>query len=150
MRKFGALLQVSFWGMLYSMNLSGISRKGQRSGIGILVLAGGLMLALSASYSVGLAAALSAQGALDLLPEVVDPLSGEPLPPGRPGELVLTTLQREALPLIRYRTGDMAVLTETPCACGSPLPRLQRVLGRIVHGPNGIEVTHPRKGGPVR
>ena len=88
--------------------------------------------------------------ALDLLPEVVDPLSGEPLPPGRPGELVLTTLQREALPLIRYRTGDMAVLTETPCACGSPLPRLQRVLGRIVHGPNGIEVTHPRKGGPVR
>ena len=68
MRKFGALLQVSFWGMLYSMNLSGISRKGQRSGIGILVLAGGLMLALSASYSVGLAAALSAQGALDLLP----------------------------------------------------------------------------------
>lgn len=88
--------------------------------------------------------------ALDLLPEVVDPLSGDPLPPGRPGELVLTTLQREALPLIRYRTGDMAVLTETPCACGSPLPRLQRVLGRIAHGPNGIEVTHPRKGGSAR
>lgn len=88
--------------------------------------------------------------ALDLLPEVIDPLSGEVLPPGQPGELVLTTLQREALPLIRYRTGDMAVLTKTPCACGSPLPRLQRVLGRIVHGPEGVRVTHPRKGGPAR
>ena len=88
--------------------------------------------------------------ALDLLPEVVDPRSGEPLPPGQPGELVLTTLQREALPLIRYRTGDMVILTERPCACGSPLPRLERVLGRIVHGPDGIAVGHPPKGGGVR
>lgn len=88
--------------------------------------------------------------ALDLLPEVIDPLSGEPLPPGQPGELVLTTLQREALPLIRYRTGDMVVLTEAPCACGSPLPRLKRVLGRIEYGAEGVRVTHPRKGGPAR
>lgn len=85
--------------------------------------------------------------ALDLLPEVVDPLSGEPLPPGQPGELVLTTLQREALPLIRYRTGDMVILEERPCACGSPLPRLRAVLGRIVRGPDGLRLAHPAKGG---
>lgn len=88
--------------------------------------------------------------ALDLLPEVIDPLTGETLPPGQPGELVLTTLQREALPLIRYRTGDMVVLTERPCACGSPLPRLERVLGRIEHGPDGVRVAHPPKGGGAR
>ena len=45
-----------------------------------------------------------------LLAEVIDPDSGEPLPPGAVGELVLTTLQREALPLLRYRTGDLASL----------------------------------------
>lgn len=85
--------------------------------------------------------------ALDLLPEVVDPLGDAPLPPGQPGELVLTTLQREAMPLIRYRTGDMVRLDERPCACGSPLPRLRAVLGRIERGPEGLRLTHPAKGG---
>ena len=87
--------------------------------------------------------------ALDLLPEVVDPLGGAPLPPGQPGELVLTTLQREAMPLIRYRTGDMVILRDDVCACGSPLPRLQAVLGRIERGPEGMRLTHPAKGGGV-
>lgn len=68
MRKFGALLKVSFWGMLYSMNLAGGSRKRRVSGAGILALAGGLMLALSASYSFSLSTVLSQQGMLDLLP----------------------------------------------------------------------------------
>lgn len=85
--------------------------------------------------------------ALDLLPEVVDPLSDAVLPPGQPGELVLTTLQREAMPLIRYRTGDMVILRDDVCACGSPLPRLHRVLGRIERGPEGLRLTHPAKGG---
>ena len=46
----------------------------------------------------------------ELFAEIVDPDSGAPLPPGAPGELVLTTLRREAMPLIRYRTGDLAVM----------------------------------------
>lgn len=67
----------------------------------------------------------------ELLLEVIDPASGAPLPPGSRGELVVTTLRREAAPLLRYRTGDEAVLVDAPCACGSDLPRLQRVFGRL-------------------
>ncbi|RME91255.1 MAG: phenylacetate--CoA ligase family protein, partial [Verrucomicrobia bacterium] len=48
-------------------------------------------------------------------PEVVDPRTGEPLPPGAEGELVLTTLCKRAMPMIRYRTRDITVLVETPC-----------------------------------
>lgn len=73
----------------------------------------------------------------DLLVEIVDPLSGDPLPDGSPGEIVITTLTREAMPLIRYRTGDVAALLPGPCACGSPLRRLGPVRGRVertVHG----------------
>lgn len=55
----------------------------------------------------------------DLLFEVVDPQTGEILPDGQEGELVLTTLNRTAMPLIRYRTGDVARLIRTPCACGA-------------------------------
>ncbi|AGW12800.1 DVU_1553 family AMP-dependent CoA ligase [Megalodesulfovibrio gigas] len=62
---------------------------------------------------------------LDLHLEVIHPDSGTPLPPGEPGELVLTTLARRGMPLIRYRTGDLARLLPGPCACGSPLPRLE-------------------------
>ena len=51
------------------------------------------------------------------------PDSGAPLPPGTPGELVLTTLRREAMPLIRYRTGDLAVMDSAGSIC--------RVFGRI-------------------
>jgi phenylacetate-CoA ligase len=75
------------------------------------------------------------------LPEVVDPDSGEPLPEGEEGELVFTTLTKEALPLLRYRTGDIASLTRAPCACGRELARMSPVRGRrddmlIVRGVN--------------
>src|SRR5712692_4475479 len=52
------------------------------------------------------------------LPEVVEPTSGESLESGREGELVLTTLSKRALPMIRYRTGDITALTVEPCRCG--------------------------------
>ena len=52
------------------------------------------------------------------LTEVVDPQSGEPLPDGAEGELVFSTLTKEALPLLRFRTGDIAAVDPAPCACG--------------------------------
>src|SRR6266516_1823451 len=52
------------------------------------------------------------------LPEIVDPDTGDPAEPGRLGELVLTTLTKEALPVIRYRTGDVTTLMDDPCGCG--------------------------------
>ncbi|MCG0239840.1 MAG: phenylacetate--CoA ligase, partial [Firmicutes bacterium] len=75
------------------------------------------------------------------LPEVVDPETGEPLPPGTYGELVFTTLTKEAFPVIRYRTGDIAALYPEPCRCGRTLVRMSRVKGRaddmlIVRGVN--------------
>jgi phenylacetate-CoA ligase len=75
------------------------------------------------------------------LPEVLDPVTLEPVPPGTVGELVLTTLTKEALPLIRYRTRDLTTLDPTPCACGRTLVRIGRIVGRtddmlIVRGVN--------------
>jgi phenylacetate-coenzyme A ligase PaaK-like adenylate-forming protein len=64
------------------------------------------------------------------LVEVVDPASGEPVPPGTLGELVFTTLTREATPVLRYRTGDIASLDRSPCPCGRTLPRMSKVVGR--------------------
>ena len=55
------------------------------------------------------------------LPEVVDPESGEQLPEGELGVLVLTTLTKQALPLVRYWTGDLASLGSEPCSCGRRL-----------------------------
>jgi len=66
----------------------------------------------------------------DLYVEIVDPLSGKPLPDGDPGELVFTTLNRRAMPLIRYRTGDIAGFLPELCPCGSILQRLGKVQGR--------------------
>ena len=66
----------------------------------------------------------------DLLIEIVDPRTGARLAPGEPGEIVITTLRNEAMPLIRYRTGDISRLLAEPCGCGSTLPRLGRVDGR--------------------
>ena len=63
-------------------------------------------------------------------PEVVDPKSGEPLPEGERGELVLTSLVREAFPLIRYRTGDLSSLWSAKCECGRTLRKMSRVSGR--------------------
>ena len=63
--------------------------------------------------------------------EAVDPNTGEPVPDGEPGELVFTTLTKEAMPLIRYRTGDLASIDREPCACGRTHARMSRVMGRI-------------------
>src|SRR5215469_15933169 len=50
--------------------------------------------------------------------EAVDPATGRPVPDGTPGELVFSTVTKEALPLLRYRTGDIAALRRGTCACG--------------------------------
>jgi phenylacetate-coenzyme A ligase PaaK-like adenylate-forming protein len=64
------------------------------------------------------------------LVEVVDPASAEPLPPRARGELVFTTLTKDAMPVLRYRTGDIAALDPSACACGRTLVRMSKVLGR--------------------
>ncbi|MCX7981838.1 MAG: phenylacetate--CoA ligase [Syntrophales bacterium] len=74
-------------------------------------------------------------------PEIIDPHSGEVLPPGHVGELVITTLVKEAIPLIRYRTGDLTRLDYSPCSCGRTLVRMEKPRGRtddmiIVKGVN--------------
>jgi phenylacetate-CoA ligase len=75
------------------------------------------------------------------LVEVIDPETCEPLPPGEVGELVITTLTKEAQPLIRYRTRDISRLELTPCRCGRTFARLHRMMGRsddmlIIRGVN--------------
>jgi len=62
--------------------------------------------------------------------EIIDPTSCEVLPAGEMGELVITTLTKEALPIIRYRTRDLTSLDPTPCACGRTTARMSRVSGR--------------------
>jgi len=62
--------------------------------------------------------------------EIIDPDTGEVLPPGQVGELVVTTLVKEGMPLLRYRTRDLTCIIEEPCACGCPYPRIGRILGR--------------------
>jgi len=64
------------------------------------------------------------------LVEAVDPLSGAPVPDGTPGELVFTTLTKQALPLLRYRTGDIAALRRDPCPCGRTLVKMSKITGR--------------------
>ncbi len=68
----------------------------------------------------------------DLLLEVVDPHSLRQLPHGSWGEIVLTTLTRQAMPIIRYRTGDLGRLLADSCPCGSSLLRLDKVQGRMI------------------
>jgi phenylacetate-CoA ligase len=74
--------------------------------------------------------------------EVIDPATGQPQPPGTQGELVATNLGRVGMPLIRYRTGDLACVDDTPCGCGRTFARLRGgILGRaddmvIVRGVN--------------
>jgi len=62
--------------------------------------------------------------------EIIDPSSGEVLGPGQKGELVITTLTKEAFPLIRYKTGDITRLSYEPCECGSNFVRMDRVSSR--------------------
>jgi phenylacetate-CoA ligase len=75
------------------------------------------------------------------LPEIVDPDTFEPLPPGEQGELVFTTLTKEAFPIIRYRTKDLSTLYVEQCRCGRTLVRMEKVTGRtddmlIIRGVN--------------
>ncbi len=75
------------------------------------------------------------------IPEVIDPETGQVLPYGEPGELVFTTLTKEAFPLIRYRTRDLSTLYREPCKCGRTLVRMGRITGRsddmlIIRGVN--------------
>jgi phenylacetate-CoA ligase len=77
-------------------------------------------------------------------PEIIDPESGAPLPPGTPGELVITTLSTVAFPLIRFRSGDRTSLIQETCACGRTLARLGEITGRTdaIFSVGGIKV-HP-------
>ena len=73
--------------------------------------------------------------------EVIDPQSGEKLPDGEKGELVFTSLTKEAFPIIRYRTRDISLLYPEACACGRTMKRMNRILGRtddmlIIRGVN--------------
>jgi phenylacetate-CoA ligase len=75
--------------------------------------------------------------------EIIDPLDGTVLPPGEEGELVITTLTKEAFPVVRYRTGDRCRMIAEPCPCGRTLRRISRILGRcdnvvIIKGVNII------------
>ena len=75
------------------------------------------------------------------LVEVINPQTGEILPPGAEGELVFTTITKEAFPLIRYRTRDISRLLPEPCRCGRTLARMDRITGRsddmlIIRGVN--------------
>ena len=63
-------------------------------------------------------------------PEVVNPETLEPLPYGQPGELVFTTLTKEGMPLLRYRTRDLCALYNDPCPCGRTAVRMGRIMGR--------------------
>jgi phenylacetate-CoA ligase len=73
--------------------------------------------------------------------EVIDPKTLDPVPEGEPGELVITTLTKEALPMVRYRSRDITRLTHEPCVCGRTHVRIMRVTGRdddmlIIRGVN--------------
>ena len=74
-------------------------------------------------------------------PEIIDPKTGETLPEGQLGELVITSLTKQAIPLIRYRTRDIVSITYEPCKCGRTAPRISKIKGRtddmiIVRGIN--------------
>ena len=75
------------------------------------------------------------------LPEIIDPVTLEPLPYGEEGELVITTIDKEGIPLIRYRTRDITSLDAETCGCGRTMVRMKKVLGRsddmlIIRGVN--------------
>ncbi len=75
------------------------------------------------------------------IPEIIDPVTGEVLPEGSEGELVFTTITKEGIPVIRYRTRDISSLNYEPCPCGRTHVRMQKVIGRtddmlIIRGVN--------------
>jgi len=109
---------------------------------------GSTVLCCTPSYALNLADVIEQQGLSGLhvyedhfLVEVIDPETGEALPPGEEGELVFTTLTKEVFPLIRYRTRDISRLIPDPCVCGRTFYRMARVTGRtddmlIIRGVN--------------
>lgn len=75
------------------------------------------------------------------IPEIIDPLTEEPLPEGERGELVITTIDKEGLPVIRYKTRDITSISYEPCSCGRTHARIEKLLGRtddmlIIRGVN--------------
>jgi len=101
---------------------------------------------LSELYNPGVAGECEAKNGLHVfedhfIPEIIDPETARPLPEGEEGELVLTSITKEAFPLIRYRTGDISSLVRGDCSCGRTLARMSRVKGRtddmfVVQGVN--------------
>jgi len=101
---------------------------------------------LSEIIGPGVASECEAQNGLHInedhfYPEIINPLTGEVLPHGEKGELVLTTITKEGMPMIRYRTRDLTTLDRGVCACGRTLVRMGKVLGRsddmlIIRGVN--------------
>lgn len=101
---------------------------------------------LSEIIGPGVASECRAQNGLHIFedrfyPEIVDPKTGIPLPDGEEGELVLTTLSKEAMPMIRYRTHDLSVIMNEPCECGRTIRRIRRIKARsddmmIIRGVN--------------
>ena len=90
---------------------------------------------MSELYGPGVAVECPEQSGLhihsdEFYPEVIDPETGESLGYGKKGELVFTMLTREAMPLLRYRTRDLAILDEEECSCGRTHPRIMRIKGR--------------------
>jgi phenylacetate-CoA ligase len=90
---------------------------------------------LSEIIGPGVASECEAQTGLHIFedhfyPEVIDPESGQVVPDGREGELVLTTLSKRAMPMIRYRTRDITALFAEPCACGRTVRRMRRITRR--------------------
>ncbi|HDS05831.1 MAG TPA: phenylacetate--CoA ligase [Deltaproteobacteria bacterium] len=113
---------------------------------------GKLMLSATDNYGLsevigpGVAGECSCKNGLHIyedafIPEIIDPETGKVLPAGHAGELVLTTLTKEAFPMIRYRTGDITSLDYTKCECGRTLVRMQKIMRRsddmlIIRGVN--------------
>ncbi len=87
--------------------------------------------------------------------EILDS-GNQPVPPGQPGEIVITTLGVEGMPLVRYKTGDIASMFEEPCACGRTTPRIGPIVGRLqnmiklkgttVYPPAVVETIHEQPG----
>jgi phenylacetate-CoA ligase len=101
---------------------------------------------LSEIIGPGVAAECACQSGLHVfedhfLAEIVDPKTLEPVPDGEEGELVLTTLSKQAMPVIRYRTRDITAIEARPCACGRSIRRIRRISRRsddmfIIRGVN--------------
>jgi phenylacetate-CoA ligase len=101
---------------------------------------------LSEIIGPGVASECEAQSGLHIFedhfyPEIIDPQTGQVLPDGTEGELVLTTLSKQAMPMIRYRTRDVTAILPEPCSCGRTVRRIHRITRRsddmfIIRGVN--------------